>query len=247
MYARDLMESLLCFECTARLGYNSASEIKTHDWFKSIEWKTLDQQPVPFKPVVKGAEDTEYFDTRGANSSYQREIELGDDAEDRKSEFGESVYKNLGILERANSQIASQIKDDNPSGETWMKNRRDSIASQDMFFNHPRQYSNGRSERFSTDEESPRRGESLLSHKLSTFPSFASLDEFTEEESEALQPTMDILIVEGDQLICKKLEIILKDFSTRLTIVKDGAEGVRCAMFQTFSHIFLNQSTSICN
>ena len=43
-------------------GLGDASEIKSHPWFKGIDWDTLHKATPPFKPQLKSDIDTRYFD-----------------------------------------------------------------------------------------------------------------------------------------------------------------------------------------
>ena len=55
---------LLQREPTQRLGYNGFDEIKSHPWFKEIDWEKLYRKEVvpPFQPTVKSEESTEQID-----------------------------------------------------------------------------------------------------------------------------------------------------------------------------------------
>lgn len=52
--ARDLLEKLLTRDPKRRLGANGATEIKSHKFFDSVDWKRLVQKKIQptFKPVV---------------------------------------------------------------------------------------------------------------------------------------------------------------------------------------------------
>lgn len=45
-----------------RLGKNGVDEIKTHAFFKSIDWDRLRQKVSPYRPQVKSAIDSTRFD-----------------------------------------------------------------------------------------------------------------------------------------------------------------------------------------
>lgn len=64
--ARDFMERLMTLDPQKRLGYNGADEVKNHPFFKDINWDTLLTEAPSFVPQPADAEDTEYFDLRGA-------------------------------------------------------------------------------------------------------------------------------------------------------------------------------------
>lgn len=62
--ARDLIDKLLALDPRQRLGFNGAEEIKSHPFFKSINWKTILTQEPYFKPKIENLQDTSYFDPR---------------------------------------------------------------------------------------------------------------------------------------------------------------------------------------
>ncbi|KAF9917136.1 hypothetical protein BX616_001835 [Lobosporangium transversale] len=64
--ARDFMERLLCPDPEKRLGFNGADEVKSHPFFKGINWDTLLSERPAFVPAPADIEDTDYFDVRGA-------------------------------------------------------------------------------------------------------------------------------------------------------------------------------------
>ncbi|KAF2073783.1 hypothetical protein CYY_004917 [Polysphondylium violaceum] len=63
--ARSLINSLLHKDPKQRLGSkNGAKDIKSHTFFKSLQWRKLEQKeiPPPFVPTTKGVEDISNFD-----------------------------------------------------------------------------------------------------------------------------------------------------------------------------------------
>jgi serum/glucocorticoid-regulated kinase 2 len=62
--ATSLLTALLQRDPTKRLGTNSASELKDHEFFKDIDWVAISQQSheAIFKPKVKGPEDISCID-----------------------------------------------------------------------------------------------------------------------------------------------------------------------------------------
>lgn len=58
---KDLMSGLIN-DVDKRLGYNGASEIKKHPWFRGIDWKNLKSMKAPFIPKVNSDHDTRYFE-----------------------------------------------------------------------------------------------------------------------------------------------------------------------------------------
>ncbi|XP_057781506.1 uncharacterized protein LOC130999850 [Salvia miltiorrhiza] len=59
--AKDLICKLLC-NVEKRLGTRGADEIKSHRWFKGIEWDKLYQMKAAFIPEVNGELDTQNFE-----------------------------------------------------------------------------------------------------------------------------------------------------------------------------------------
>jgi serine/threonine kinase 38 len=56
--AIGLIRGLLC-DAEQRMGFDS---IVRHPFFQGIDWRTLRAGPAPFQPVLKGDDDTSYFD-----------------------------------------------------------------------------------------------------------------------------------------------------------------------------------------
>ncbi|KAL9252562.1 putative serine/threonine-protein kinase ndrA [Drosera capensis] len=59
--AKDLICKLLC-NVDLRLGTKGADEIKTHPWFKGVEWDKLYQMKAAFVPEVNDELDTQNFE-----------------------------------------------------------------------------------------------------------------------------------------------------------------------------------------
>jgi len=59
-----LILSLLTKNPDKRLGFNGAQEVKSHKWFKDIDWNALMQKKItpPFKPKITGDYDVDNFD-----------------------------------------------------------------------------------------------------------------------------------------------------------------------------------------
>jgi serine/threonine-protein kinase RIM15 len=136
--ARQLMDGFMCTDVEKRLGTRGAAEVKVMEWFAGTDWDNLHYQKVFFVPTVKNMEDTDYFDTRGA----QKPAKLSDSDEEKNenvskekltsaneeaADFGEAVYKNLPLLEKANLKIMNKINQEFPEGEQWLQKRRDSL------------------------------------------------------------------------------------------------------------------------
>lgn len=69
--ARSLLTGLLIRNPEKRLGNTGASEIKSHPFFSSIDWKKLYAKKIqpPFKPNVENAVDTSNFDQEFTNET----------------------------------------------------------------------------------------------------------------------------------------------------------------------------------
>merc|ERR1719411_1520851 len=85
--ARDLLLGLLVKDPARRLGGgpSDAQEIKSHPFFDSIDWTSLEQKkiPPPFKPQVLSETDTRNFDIEFTGES----VELTPPDQDDPSEF----------------------------------------------------------------------------------------------------------------------------------------------------------------
>ncbi|KAM9969133.1 hypothetical protein ACTFIW_003684 [Dictyostelium discoideum] len=62
--ARSLINGLLTKDPTKRLGANGAIEIKRHPFFKSTQWRKIENKEItpPFVPSTKGIDDISNFD-----------------------------------------------------------------------------------------------------------------------------------------------------------------------------------------
>jgi serine/threonine protein kinase len=62
--AQDLISRLLDIDPETRIGSSGAGEIKSHPYFKNVQWDSLLQQEATFVPTLSSVEDTSYFDAR---------------------------------------------------------------------------------------------------------------------------------------------------------------------------------------
>lgn len=270
------MERLICTEISARLGTGGATEVKGHEWFKEVVWHTLWQQPAVFLPTTKDIEDTTYFDDRGVAGvslpSYQDSgSEFDECMDDQGSDFGESVYKNLGVLERANQKIVSKIKEDYPMGENWHLKRHDSmpvsspitVPSQIMGRiapPHTRFSSAGANLSPYTLQTSPSTYDSFSSH-INLRPSplrsrrsssnnsqtrlrYQDSHENFEMQTDSL---LDVLVaVEDGNHPNNLIQSILTTCGCLCTCVKNGAEAAQLAMGDTqYDFIFVSHTLHI--
>ncbi|ORX57693.1 hypothetical protein BCR36DRAFT_580262 [Piromyces finnis] len=125
--AFDLMDKLMCTSIELRLGTHGADGVKNHSFFKDINWSKVAEERATFIPKPSNAEDTEYFDNRGADKTdFNPEEEENNENSNNTSqvsesslntpnvgnEFGSFVYKNLPLLVKANSDVVKKIKSD---------------------------------------------------------------------------------------------------------------------------------------
>lgn len=63
--ARHLLTALLTRDPAKRMGFSGPAEIKTHPFFRDIDWRKLMAKKIqpPFKPSVESAVDTSNFDS----------------------------------------------------------------------------------------------------------------------------------------------------------------------------------------
>ncbi|KAH0498793.1 hypothetical protein TgHK011_006030 [Trichoderma gracile] len=113
--AKDLINKLLCMDPQQRLGANreekyasGGEEIRSHPWFKGVNWDTLLEDEAQFVPQPENPEDTEYFDSRGAVlQSFVEEME--DQMSPQSSTTGSNDYADRphDALSRVRSQVNS--------------------------------------------------------------------------------------------------------------------------------------------
>ncbi|OBZ84475.1 hypothetical protein A0J61_07472, partial [Choanephora cucurbitarum] len=125
--ARDFMERLMTLDPEKRLGYNGAEEVKRHPFFKSINWDTLLTEAPSFIPQPADAEDTDYFDSRGATMQLAaEEIECLDESARAQVERAkaiireqnpESVSPVADKKQRKGSKLASKKSEHSPKEE----------------------------------------------------------------------------------------------------------------------------------
>jgi len=166
--AKDLINKLLTLDPKDRLGSNpddqytsGGDQVRAHAWFADIDWTSLREDEASFIPQPTNAEDTEYFDARGATlQNFNAEFEdqtpsplgtPGADYPDRPhdalsrvrmkvnsikrglmplhipphvrdgrlrrpsepsvpDDFGNFQFKNLPVLEKANKDVLSKLR-----------------------------------------------------------------------------------------------------------------------------------------
>lgn len=68
--AKDLILRFLC-DPEDRIGTNSIEEIKSHPFFRGIDWENIRKGPAPFCPELESEEDHRYFDNFEDNEMYR--------------------------------------------------------------------------------------------------------------------------------------------------------------------------------
>ncbi|XP_050233224.1 probable serine/threonine protein kinase IRE4 isoform X2 [Mercurialis annua] len=62
--AQDLINRLITHDPDQRLGANGSSEVKSHPFFRGVDWDNLALQKAVFVPSLDSADDTSYFVSR---------------------------------------------------------------------------------------------------------------------------------------------------------------------------------------
>eukprot|EP01113_Clastostelium_recurvatum_P044421 TRINITY_DN74_c0_g1_i2.p1 TRINITY_DN74_c0_g1~~TRINITY_DN74_c0_g1_i2.p1 ORF type:complete len:402 (-),score=118.55 TRINITY_DN74_c0_g1_i2:66-1271(-) len=99
--AKSLLEGLLTRDVEKRLGTHGGDEIKSHPWFKGLDWEKLDRKEIipPFKPRVKSDSDTSQIDPvftqERAMDSY---VEASVLSEDKDATFDGFTYVADSVL-----------------------------------------------------------------------------------------------------------------------------------------------------
>jgi hypothetical protein len=249
---RDLMEKLMCTDVSLRLGSESSQDVQDHEWFRAIKWDTLWQEPAPFIPASVDIEDTGYFDDRGADIIQKTDFE--DFSVEKGTDFGESVYKNLQVLERENQKIVSRIKQDHPLGEGWLQKRRESIPliipgitspTKSHRLSHVRHNSASPTTSFSHSNLSPNVHESPKGYmKERAISSIERVNSISEFKWGSTDMQLEVLIADNNPVTSKMLETILKDCNC--TVVTDGSDCLKILSRLKFDFIFVKQDLPLC-
>jgi len=67
--ANDILRKLIC-DASDRLGRNGAGEIKSHPFFRSVDWGNLRSQIAPNTPSLSGETDVSNFDKFDENEPF---------------------------------------------------------------------------------------------------------------------------------------------------------------------------------
>ncbi|KAK3231583.1 hypothetical protein Dsin_003464 [Dipteronia sinensis] len=141
--AQDLINRFLIHDPNQRIGANGAAEVKTHPFFKGVNWDSLAQQKAAFVPQPESIDDTSYFlsrfsqfssglpddrnssdseiDTHGSSSNSGIEMdECGDLTEFGSTPLDLSLinfsFKNLSQLASINHDVFIQSGKDSAKG-----------------------------------------------------------------------------------------------------------------------------------
>ena len=76
---RDLITKLLERNPHKRLGAASIEEIKSHPWFRGVDWDNLQSAQPPFVPELASEEDTSYFEFKSYEFSKEGEHSILED------------------------------------------------------------------------------------------------------------------------------------------------------------------------
>ena len=113
---KDLIKKLLHPNPKERLGAKGIEELKSHPWFKGIDFSNILFTDPPFVPKVEEEEDLTFFEVRNENWPMDDDIKFQEDGEDEDNEDGEFEdnwwYINLENLANMNSKIAKSKKSD---------------------------------------------------------------------------------------------------------------------------------------
>lgn len=132
--AKDLIIKLLNVDPEKRLGTNGSYEIMTHPFFNNISWDTLWEDEASFIPVVDDPEDTDYFDSRGAEMDiniYEAENDIKKDIKEKNS----MINNDCAIESRSNSNTEASTnrgftdEDDHKLKVLFHKNDNDNCGS----------------------------------------------------------------------------------------------------------------------
>ncbi|KAI8580806.1 hypothetical protein K450DRAFT_236075 [Umbelopsis ramanniana AG] len=127
--ARDFMERLMDTNPSKRLGANGSEEVRSHPFFKDIDWDCLLTKSPAFKPNPVNLEDTEYFDARGATMHAMM------DDEDIQAAAKAQVEKAKTIIQQENQTPGGSMSTtDDASSHLSSNNKSESGASDNADF-----------------------------------------------------------------------------------------------------------------
>ncbi|KAJ1506629.1 hypothetical protein HMI56_000510 [Coelomomyces lativittatus] len=228
MEAKDLILKLLCPDPQRR--WTSATQVKQHPFFKELDFETLLTSPPPFQPDPTHMEDTDYFDQRGCEPSWEQTQTLPSGT---AAEFGSFTYRNLTVLEKANRMA-------------WYQKKKNPITLSS---------SSSSSSSFSSLPSLSQAKTSLPSSLLETVPPHLPTQplphHLTSQVSGGSTPPtshpspfnslLHALVCDDNPITCKILEIMLQKFSIVAIMATNGAEAVKIALgVHRFPFIFMD-------
>lgn len=104
--AKDLIRRLLTMNPEERLGFKGADEIKSHPYFRGINWDTLFEEVPSFIPALEDPESTDYFDQRGADITQFPKDDSSDEEKERKRQETDKT----GEVDRKDSTCSTSGK-----------------------------------------------------------------------------------------------------------------------------------------
>jgi len=121
--AKDFISGLLTKDPIQRLGTNHIDEIKSHPWFRGIDWDHLYEQPMTsfFVPKYKDKTDTSFFIDRKVGEAWDSFFEEGEAAPlDGESSEGSILldfkpFRNTEELKRKNTKAVKELLRSRPS------------------------------------------------------------------------------------------------------------------------------------
>lgn len=123
--AKDLILKLLEPDPSKRLGVNGVEEIRDHPWFDEFRGQDVDKIEPPFKPQLKGIDDTGYFKQRYsfkdrddediiediANESDQKKTDLDENGEaDNKNKKSKRSQKSNKSVDLSTAKASSLLR-----------------------------------------------------------------------------------------------------------------------------------------
>lgn len=111
--AKDLITKLLLKTKSDRLGVKGGvSGIKSHPFFKDINWTTLRKEAIPpFIPSIKSLDDTTFF--AATNSQDEEDEDVFEFEDDEEEDDEEDMYRDYQFI--GYSYTCSQLSKDTPS------------------------------------------------------------------------------------------------------------------------------------
>ena len=113
----DIIKRLLTTDPRRRLGAKGVDEIKTHPWFKDIDFDNLEKIPAPYHPPVANCFDTSNFAMRGClsrevDADIIEDLEVGTQmtrvADDFDGQFVAKSTEGLRTISKEQAMILSQ-------------------------------------------------------------------------------------------------------------------------------------------